>query len=73
MTKKKRENLGVAQEVRGEVGFGPRGESLGSAAGVSVGPAAARSRGPREEARVTWLWERPRGERAQRASCREGA
>lgn len=65
MTKKKRENLGVAQEVRGEVGLGTRGLSLCSPARASVGPAAARSRGQREEARETWLWERPGQERAR--------
>ncbi|EGW12115.1 Transmembrane and coiled-coil domain-containing protein C6orf129-like [Cricetulus griseus] len=46
MTKKKRENLGVAQEVRGAVGLGPRGPSPCSAAGGGGGrPGSCQSEG----------------------------
>lgn len=63
MTKKKRENLCVAQEVRGEVRFGPCGCSPCSPGRGS--PRRLRG-GPEGGSGATWLWERRRGVRALR-------
>ena len=53
MTKKKRENLGVALEVRGETGAAASRELLPAAGSESAGLLVGGGRGGR-----TWVWER---------------
>lgn len=55
MTKKKRESLGVAREVRGEIGFGITWlVAVFRRRGIDR-PGSCEVEDHREEARVTWL------------------